>query len=230
LRAESLPSICDLNETELEFALGDAAKRFTMKRGALRRIIVARRSEKSKANAKAERSRAEPKDDEKSVKYYSPDFKVSDRGVFARQFDDHGDPFWGRICTTRIELLALTRDRREENWGTYINITNRDGGRKTLAIPHALTAADKVAKIVSLLASLGVGIVPSNQARQLLVEFLTLEVPERITAVSQIGWHCSGGAWLFVLPGETIAPAAYDGPRPVLLTASLHVQHGRLEE
>jgi putative DNA primase/helicase len=219
-------SICDLNETELEFALGDAAKRFTMKRGALRRIIVARRSEKSKANAKAERSRAEPKDDDTSVKYYSPDFKVSDRGVFARQFDDHGDPFWGRICTTRIELLALTRDRREENWGTYIIVTNRDGGRKKLAIPHALTAADKVAKIVSLLASLGVGIVPSNQARQLLVEFLTLEVPERITAVSQIGWHCSSGAWLFVLPGETIAPAAFDGPRPVLLTTSLHVQHG----
>jgi putative DNA primase/helicase len=216
----------DRNETELELALDDAAKRFGMQRRALRRIIAARRSEKSKANAKAERSRAEPKDDDKSVKYYSPDFKVSDRGVFVRTFDDHGDPFWERICTTRIDLLALTRDRREENWGTYIIITNRDGGSKKLAIPHALTAADKVAEIVSLLASLGVGIVPSNQARQLLVQFLTLEVPERITAVSQIGWHCSGGTWLFVLPGETIAPAAFDGPRPVLLTASLHVQHG----
>src|SRR6266568_2733204 len=219
-------SVLGLNETELELALDDAVKRFRMQRRALKRIIAARRSEKSKAKAKAERSRAEPKDNDKSVKYYSPDFKVSDRGVFARKFDDHGHPFWDRICTTRIDLLALTRDRREENWGTYIIITNRDGGRKKLAIPHALTAADKVAEIVSLLASLGVGIVPSNQARQLLVQFLTLEVPERITAVPQIGWHCSGGTWLFVLPDETIAPAAFDGPRPVLQTASLHVQHG----
>jgi len=219
-------SVLGLNETELELALDAAVKRFGMSRTALKRIIRARRSEKLKAKAKEERSRAEPKDDENNVKYYSPDFKVSDRGVYARKFDDHGHPFWDRICTTRIDLLALTRDRREENWGTYIVITNRDGGRKKLAIPHALTAADKVADIASLLASLGVGVVPSKQARQLLVQFLTLEVPERITAVPQIGWHSSGGTWLFVLPDETILPAGFDGPQPVLQTASLHVQHG----
>src|SRR5215813_2403878 len=219
-------SVLGLNETELELALDDAVKRFGMQRRALKRIIAARRSEKLKAKAKEERSRTEPRDNENNVKYYSPDFKVSDRGVYARKFDDQGHPFWDRICTTRIDLLALTRDRREENWGTYIIITNRDGGRKKLAIPHALTAADKVADLASLLASLGVGVVPSKQARQLLVQFLTLEVPERITAVPQIGWHCSGDAWLFVLPDETIVPGGFDGPRPVLQTASLHVQHG----
>src|SRR6516162_3949131 len=219
-------SVLGLNETELELALDAAVKRFGMSRTALKRIIRARRSEKLKAKAKEERSRAEPKDDENNVKYYSPDFKVSDRGVYARKFDDHGHPFWDRICTTRIDLLALTRDRREENWGTYIVITNRDGGRKKLAVPHALTAADKVADIASLLASLGVGVVPTKRARQLLVQFLTLDVPERITAVSQIGWHFSGVAWVFVLPDETIVPAGFDGPQPVLQTASLHVQHG----
>jgi hypothetical protein len=134
-------SVLGLNETELELELDDAAKRFGRSRAALRRIIKARRSEKFKANAKAERSSAEPNDQENNVKYYSHDFKVSDRGVYARKFDDHGHPFWDRICTTRIDLLALTRDRREENWGTYIVITNRDGGKKKLAIPHALTAA-----------------------------------------------------------------------------------------
>src|SRR6516225_11164042 len=219
-------SVLGLNETELELALDDAVKRFGMQRRALKRIIAARRAEKLKAKAKEERSRTEPRDNENNVKYYSPDFKVSDRGVYARKFDDQGHPFWERICTTRIDLLALTRDRREENWGTYIVITNHDGGRKKLAIPHALTAADRVADIASLLASLGVGVVPSKQARQLLVQFLTLEVPERITAVPQIGWHSSGGTWLFVLPDETIVPAGFDGPQPVLQTASLHVQHG----
>jgi hypothetical protein len=224
--SEWADSVLDLSETELELALDAAVKRFGMTRCALKRIIKARRSEKSKAKVKAKRKRAEPKDDENNVKYYSSDYKVSDRGVFVRMFDEDGDPFWDRICTTRIDLLALTRDRREENWGTYVVITNRDGGRKKLAIPHALTAADKIADIAGLLASLGVGVVPSKWARQRLVQFLTLDVPERITAVSQVGWHSSGDAWVFVLPEETTVPAGFKGSQPVLQTPSLHVQHG----
>ena len=58
------------------------------------------------------------------------------------------------------------------------------------------------------------------------MQFLTLDISGRITAVPQIGWHCSGATWLFVLPDDTIVPAGFDGPRPVLQTASLHVQHG----
>ena len=153
-------SVLGLSEADLELALEDAVKRFKRKRGALKRIIEARRSEKSKAKAKAERSHAEPNDGKDNVKYYSQDFKVSDRGVFARRIDDNGHPFWDKICTTRIDLEALTRDAREENWGTYIILTNRDGRKKKLAVPHALIAADKVADIAGLLASLGVGIIP----------------------------------------------------------------------
>jgi len=214
------------NDADLELALDAAVKRFKMTRASLKRIIAARLSEKSKAKAKAERGRAEPDDGKDNVKYYSPDFKVSDRGVFAKKIDDKGHLFWDRICTTRIDLEALTRDAREENWGTYINLTNRDEGKKKLAVPHALIHADKVADIAGLLASLGVGIIPSRQARQLLVQFLTLDISQRITAVPQIGWHCSGATWLFVLPDDTVVPAGFDGPRPVLQTASLHVQHG----
>ena len=58
------------------------------------------------------------------------------------------------------------------------------------------------------------------------MQFLTLDISGRITAVPQIGWHCSAATWLFVLPDDTIVPAGFDGPRPVLQTASLHVQHG----
>src|SRR5664280_228004 len=217
-------SVLRLNETDLELELDDAVKHFKMTRASLKRIIAARRSENAKA--KAGRSRAESDDDKNNVKYYSPDFKVSDRGVFARKLDDSGHPFWDKICTTRIDLEALTRDGRAENWGTYIVITNRAGEKKKLAVPLALIHADKVADVAGLLASLGVGIIPTRQARQLLVQFLTLDVRGRITAVPQIGWHCSGATWLFVLPDDTIVPAGFDGPRPVLQTASLHVQHG----
>ena len=213
-----------LNETDLELELDAAVKHFKMTRASLKRIIAARRSEKAKA--KAGHSRDEPNDDKSNVKYYSRDFKVSDRGVFANKFDENGHPFWDQICTTRIDLEALTRDGRAENWGTYIIITNRDGQKKRLAVPLALIHADKVADVAGLLASLGVGIIPTRQARQLLVQFLTLDVSGRITAVPQIGWHCSGATWLFVLPDDTIVPAGFDGPRPVLQTANLHVQHG----
>ena len=177
-----------------------------MTRRALKQIIKARRTDKSKAEARAKRSHAEPNDGKDNVKYYSQDFKVSDRGVFARKIDDKGHPFWDKICTTRIDLEALTRDVRGGNWGTYIIITNRDGEKKKLAVPLALIGADKVTDIAGLLASLGVGIVPSRQARQLLVQFLTLDVIGRVTAVPQIGWHCSGATWLFVLPDDTIVP------------------------
>jgi putative DNA primase/helicase len=218
-------SVLGLDGAELELELDYASKRFKMKRNALKRIVTARRSEKAKAEEKARRSRAKPQADN-NIKNYSADFRVSDRGVFARKLDDDGHFVWQQICTTRIDLEALTRDVRAENWGTYIVVTNRDGGKKKLAIPHSLTAADKVADICGLLASLGVGIVPSNRARQLLVQFLTLEVCSRITAVSQIGWHRSGDTWLFVLPEETVVPAKFVGPKPVLQTETVHVQHG----
>ena len=215
-------TVLGLSGVELELALDGAVKHFKEKRSSLKRIIKARRSEKKE---KAKRNRAEPQHEHR-VKYYSDDFKVSDDGVFAREVDEDGHAFWERICTTRIDIEAFTRDERGENWGTYIVFTNRDGVRKRLAVPLALIGADKVTEIAGLLASLGVGVIPSRQARQLLVQFLTLNVSARVTAVPQIGWHCSDGVWVFVLPDDTIVPAGFDGPRPVLQTASLHVQHG----
>jgi hypothetical protein len=110
---ECADSMLGLDEAELELALDDAVKRFGMSRGKLKRIISARRSDKSKA--KAERNHAEPGDNDNNVKYYPPDYKVSDRGVFVKGLDGKGYSSWQRICTTRIDLLAITRDRRQEN-------------------------------------------------------------------------------------------------------------------
>jgi len=104
-------SVLELNEADLELALEDAVKHFKMTRASLKRIIAARRSEKAKA--KAGRGRAKPDDDKNNVKYYSLDFKVSDRGVFARKLDDNGHPIWDKICTTRIEPeVRCNRDRQ----------------------------------------------------------------------------------------------------------------------
>jgi hypothetical protein len=122
-------SVLGLSGAELELALDDAVKRFEMSRASLKRIIAARRAEQAKQKAK--RNRAGPNDDKDNVKYYSQNFKVSDRGVFARKVDDNGHPFWDKICTTRIDLEALTRDAREENWGITSRSPTATRGRKS---------------------------------------------------------------------------------------------------
>jgi hypothetical protein len=144
-------SLLGMSEAELELELDLAAKRFGRSRAALSRIVKARRSEKQ--------GRSQPHVDapEDDVRYYGTDFRVSRRGVFARRIDSQGTPFWECISTTRMDIEALTRDGRAENWGAYVVITNRDGGMKKLAIPYALTAADRAAEIAALLASLGRG-------------------------------------------------------------------------
>jgi putative DNA primase/helicase len=221
-------SVLGLGEAELELEIAAAVKRFRKMRATrtmLLRIIKARRSEKKKESDRARRPREEDRPDD-DVCYYGSDFKVSNRGVFARRLDRQGFFYWEQISTTRIDIVALTRDSRGESWGTYVVIKNRDGGEKRLAIPHTLTAGEKAIEIAGMLASLGVGVVVSKSARQLLLQFLTTDVKERVTAVPQIGWHPSGGMWVFVLPDDTIVPNGFKGARPVLQTASLHVQHG----
>jgi hypothetical protein len=132
--------VLGLTEAEIELELVSAAKRFKLGVGALRKIVKARRNGRKKGEEARSRPHDAPEDD---VRYYGPDFRVSKRGVFARRIDSEGTPFWERISTTRMDIEALTRDARAENWGTYVVITNRDGGMKKLAIPNALTAADK---------------------------------------------------------------------------------------
>ena len=123
-------------------------------------------------------------------------------------------------------MTPLRRDACGENWGTSITIRNRDGRTRSLAIPHALLAADKSGEIAAILASLGVGIVPGKEARQAIVQFLTTEVEDRITSVPQIGWHLSDGGWVFVLPSETLVPSGFTGARPVLQVSSVQTQNG----
>src|ERR1700675_3700611 len=217
-------SVLGLSEAELELELDQATKRFNKPKALLSRIIKARRNDKKKTRDKSGGPQA--KDEGSDTRFYGHDFKSSSAGVWIRRFDSDGVPGWDQISTTRMDLNAFTRDQRGENWGTYVAITNRDGGKKKLAIPHGLIAADKAAEIAALLAPLGVGVILSKTARQSIFQFLTTEVKDRITSVPQIGWQESAAAWVFVLPDETLTPAGFVGARPVLQTATLQTQHG----
>jgi putative DNA primase/helicase len=217
-------SVLGLSDAEFELELDQASKRFKRTREVLRRIVKARRSDQKKTRDKSGGHQAN--NEGSDTRFYGHDFKSSSAGVWIRRFDSDGVPGWDQISTTRIDINAFTRDQRGENWGTYVVVTNRDGGTKKLAIPLALIAADKAAEIAALLASLGVGVIPSKMARQSIVQFLTTEVKDRITSVPQIGWHESAAAWVFVLPDETLTPAGFVGARPVLQTATLQTQHG----
>jgi len=156
--------VLGFTEAELELELDAAAKRFRIAKSTLKGVLKARRNEKKKDDRARERGPGDAPEDK--VIYYGRDFRASNRGVFARRIDPQGSPDWEVISSTRIDLAALTRDARAENWGCYVVLTNRDGGIKRLAIPHALIAGDKAVEIAGLLASLGVGVVANKWARQ----------------------------------------------------------------
>ena len=79
---------------------------------------------------------------EEDVKYYGElgQYKVRDRGVFVRTEEEleTGEtlPKWLQISRTRIELMAVTRSREDDNWGVYVRVVNMDGRVTRLAIPR----------------------------------------------------------------------------------------------
>jgi hypothetical protein len=43
---------------------------------------------------------------------------------------------WVQIARTRIDLLAVTRSKQDDDWGVYVKIINMDGRATRLAIPR----------------------------------------------------------------------------------------------
>src|SRR5215204_5665475 len=114
--------VLDLSAAELELELDRAAKQFKMSKATLKALVKARRNEKTKRERADEHGPADAPED--NVRFYGRNFRVSGRGVFARRIDPADTPVWEMISSTRIDIEALTRDGRGENWGSYIVVTN----------------------------------------------------------------------------------------------------------
>ena len=79
---------------------------------------------------------------EENAKFYGEfkQYKVLDHGGVSVLITEElktgkSVPKWVQISRTRIELLAVTRSRQDDNWGIYVKTINMDGRATRLAIP-----------------------------------------------------------------------------------------------
>jgi hypothetical protein len=98
----------------------------------------------SKQQAEAEEARER---DEEHARYYGVmrNYKVTDHGGVSvlieeelKTADRDKVNTWVQISRTRIELLAITRSRQDDNWGVYVQIVNMDGRTTLRAIPRSV--------------------------------------------------------------------------------------------
>lgn len=145
-------------------------------------------------------------------------FEVRDGGIYYRKPDstrhkggDTPAPVW--VCSG-LQVIAMTRDERGEDFGRLAEFTDPDGRPRRLSIPAADLQGSGEA-LRSRLARLGLEVSTHPEARRAFLELLQRWRPDaRATSTTRTGWT-AGGA--FVLPGQVIG----DGPEPVVLSAEL---------
>lgn len=88
-----------------------------------------------------------------------------------------------------FELLAETRDIRNENWGIYIRLKDRDGVVHSRAIARQSLIGDPTA-VCRLLANDGLAISSARKAQEQLAEYINLmPLNARAICVDRTGWH-----------------------------------------
>jgi hypothetical protein len=177
---------------------------------------------------------------EENAKFYGAfkQYKVLDRGVSVLITEKlkTGDSVskWVQICRTRIELMAVTRSKQDDDWGVYVKIINMDSRHTYLAIPRSVIN-DVSGNIAGRLAQLGVDVV--REQREHLPDFLltavevvddTVQELPRFVAVPTTGWcELNNGRSVFVLPHTTKLPADLPpGELAIFRSKHLHLQDG----
>jgi phage/plasmid primase-like uncharacterized protein len=140
-----------------------------------------------------------------TVSYGGGRFRTDDDGVWfdppAKDDADTPDP--PRWLCSRLDVRAITRDKRGEDWGRLLVWRDADGQSHTWPMPAELLAGDG-ADVRRELLRRGVQIGPTQAARNLLTAYLTVSRPEaRARCVDRVGWY--GG--VYVLPDTVIGEA-----------------------
>lgn len=107
------------------------------------------------------------------------------------------------ICSP-LEILAISCDRTEHNFGRLIRIKNSLGKTREWAMPMELLSGSADALHKELLA---MGVTISPTAGLQLKQYFNITKPERkVTCATQTGWHDD----CFVLPDVVIGPNSSD--------------------
>ncbi|WP_186087724.1 DUF927 domain-containing protein [Burkholderia gladioli] len=127
-------------------------------------------------------------------------FVVDDKGVWFHGFNNQGDPLPPHWVSTRIDVIAETRNEMNSESGYLLEFTDRDGILKRWAVPAGLFAGDGT-ELRRMLLDMGVKLGVTQIARTQIANYVQMAQPdERVRCVPRVGWH--HGA--FVLPDRVI--------------------------
>lgn len=144
-------------------------------------------------------TRSEP--DQLPDEYEVEEFKVKPTGVFHPVYKDGELIDWARI-SSRVDVVALTRDQDSSNWGVELQLVDEDNIKKTWCMPKEMLAGAGDSYRASLM-KMGATLIPSKQAKEAFAAYLVAARPQaRALSVKQPGWFKD----LFVLPDTVYGP------------------------
>jgi putative DNA primase/helicase len=135
-------------------------------------------------------------------------FILNEKGVwFVPTLTDNvkePEPLW--ICSP-LEVVAITRDDNNENFGRLLQFYDSDGNEHKWALPMEYLAAEG-AEYRRILLSRGLNISPGRQERNHLTTYIQQANPKKkIRCVNKIGWFEE----VYVFPDETIGTLQGEG-------------------
>ena len=147
----------------------------------------------------------------KFVDYEVGNYWVKEDGVYQVTYKD-GEEYQNKI-SSRIEVVAMTRDTYNKNWGLQLQFEDHDGNLHEWAMPKEMLAGGGDAYREILLAR-GADIYSGSGNKDKLTQyFLDAKPTTRSLCVSNIGWSRN----VFVLPEKTYGQS---NERVILQTAN----------
>lgn len=137
------------------------------------------------------------KPDEQQSETVQRGFEMFDDGLYFLEPTKDGR-LRRRKVSARLEVLALARDADSREWGTLVRFSDPDNKVKQLVIPARAFNGDGLEASGRLLSE---GLTIAPKARQLVIEYLQTQNPEkRARTTNRTGWHGVNDDLVFVLP------------------------------
>lgn len=139
--------------------------------------------------------------DEQQAETVQRGFELFDDGLYFLEPTKDGR-LRRRKVSGRLEVLALARDIESREWGSLVRFSDPDNKIKQLIIPARSFNGDGLEASGRLLSE---GLVIAPKSRQLVIEYLQTQNPEkRARTTNRTGWHGVNDDLVFVLPDGSI--------------------------
>lgn len=132
------------------------------------------------------------------------EFIIRDNALYYdKPNDDDSDQVHSVLICGALHIDGMSRDKTGKNWGRVLRFCDDDGRNHRLIMPNALLQGDS-REYRKELASMGLMMNTSAQAKRLLTDFLTHHPNrQKVLSVDSVGWHDMGDKMAYVLPHKT---------------------------